>query len=133
MDEKSLLLSTEDQRPLSVPRQAITQIEVGLGRRRNTREGLILGASFGALLGAVLPVESNIYCSTPEPTAPCSLGVSRSELIASAVLGYAAVGAAIGHWAIKTDRWSSVPLDTLRVSLAPTRGRGLRLSLSLRF
>ena len=34
---------------------------------------------------------------------------------------------------IKTDRWSSVPLERVQFGLAPTRGKGLGLALSMTF
>ena len=49
MDEKSLLLMSEEQR-LRVPRESITQLEVSTGKRRRALKGLIVGAGLGALV-----------------------------------------------------------------------------------
>jgi hypothetical protein len=47
-------------------------------------------------------------------------------------LGGALIGALIGS-ASKTDRWQEVPLDRVRVSLAPQRSETFGLGLSVRF
>jgi hypothetical protein len=129
MDHESLLVSTENQRPLRVPRQAITQLEVSTGRRGHARTGLIIGAAVGAAIGAVLPLDSG--CTQTQLAAKDSSCVSsRGALIAYAVVGDAGLGALVGHL-IKSDRWSSVSPERIRVSLAPTRGRGARFSMSV--
>ena len=47
------------------------------------------------------------------------------------VLGGAA-GAIVGHY-IKTDLWEEVPIEGLRVSLAPQRDGGFALGFSVGF
>ena len=52
-----------------------------------------------------------------------------------ALLG-AGVGGALGGitgYFIKTDRWEEIPLDRLRVSLAPERDGGFALGFSVGF
>lgn len=131
MDEKSLVLSAEDQRPLSVPRPAITQLEVSRGKRRRALKGMILGAGIGGALGGAADLligEPGNLCF-----AGCSSsGDSRAGVAGLSVLAGAFYGAGIGAL-VKSDRRSAVPLEQVRVSLAPTRGRGVRLSLSLAF
>ena len=118
MDEASLLIIKDDDR-LRVPRQAITQLEVSTGKRRRALKGMVVGAGIGAVvLGAMGGVGT--------------AGFSHGE---AALLGLgtgAAYGVGIGAL-IKTDRWSAVPLERVRVGLAPTQRGGVRLSLSVRF
>jgi hypothetical protein len=128
MDRESLLVSTENQRPLRVSRQAITQLEVSTGRRGHARTGLIIGAVVGAASGAVVPL--NFGCTQAQIAAgDSSCIVSRGTMITYGVLGDAGLGALIGHL-IKSDRWSSVPPERIRVSVAPSGGRGARMSMS---
>ena len=132
MDKESLLVSTENQRPFRVSRQAITQLEVAVGRRRNPRKGLIIGAAAGAALVAfVAAAPKDSLCPPGEATTKSCLD-DRSFFLVAGLPLVALEGAGIGAL-IKTDRWSSVPVEKVHFSLAPTHGQGLGLSLSLRF
>lgn len=119
VDRESLLVSTDDQRPFRVSRQAISRLEVSTGKSRQALKGMLVGAGIGAVvLGALGGVGT--------------AGSSHGE---AAVLGVG-VGAAygVGFGALlKRDRWSSVPLESVRIGLAPTRGKGLGLALSMSF
>jgi hypothetical protein len=119
-DEQSVLVGINGRVPLSVPRQAITQLEVSTGRERQAFHGMLIGAGIGALVGATgcLPA---VGCGHP----------SAEDVLGSAA-GGALYGAAIGAL-VKRDHWSAVPLDQVRVSIGPTRARGVRLSLSVAF
>ena len=129
MDEESLMVSTENQRPFRVSRQAITQLELSTGRRGHARTGLIIGAAVGAAFGAVIPLDFG--CTQAQLAVRDSSCIeSRGAMIALGVLADAGGGALIGHL-IKSDRWSSVPPERIRVSLAPTRWHGARLSMSV--
>lgn len=118
MDEKSLLLMSEEQR-LRVPRESITQLEVSTGKRRRALKGLIVGAGLGTLVYGAMGVGTTVDASHGE-AALVGLGVG------------AAWGVGIGAL-IKADRWSSVPLERVQFGLAPTRGKGLGLALSVSF
>ena len=103
-----------------------------MGRRRNTRKGLIVGAAFGAaVVAAIALIPKDSFCPPGEPSTESCLS-DRTAFLALSIPSYALAGAGIGAL-IKSDRWSPVPLENVRISLAPTRGHGLGLSLSLRF
>jgi hypothetical protein len=122
LDGKSLLVGGEDRTPVSVSREAITQLEVSTGRHRQTLKGMCIGAGIGALLG---------FATGCVPMVGCDERNRGGAALIYALPG-ALYGAGIGAL-IKRDRWSAVPLDRLRVTLVPTRGRGLGLSLSMSF
>lgn len=129
MDDSSLLISTENQRPFRVSRQAITKLEVAVGRHRNARKGLVIGALVGAVLvGSVAAVPRDSFCPPAEPATQSCLDVRKLFLTVGLPLA-ALEGAGIGAL-IKSDTWSSVGVD---MSVAPSRGPGLGLALSLRF
>lgn len=121
MDDKSLLIATDDAR-LSVPRSAITQIEVSTGKRRRALRGMLIGAGVGVV---ALAVTAGTAC-----TSDCDEGWGEVVLL-GAGMG-ALYGAGIGAL-IKTDRWATAPLASVRVALAPVRGRGAQLQVVLRF
>ena len=53
-------------------------------------------------------------------------------MAAVGALGGAAWGALIGHIK-KSDDWRPVGIDALRVTVAPTRGRGIAVGVNLGF
>ena len=132
MDGSSLLISTENHRPFRVSRQAITNLEVAVGRRGNARKGLVIGALVGAVLvGLAASVPKDSFCPPAKPDAQECLD-ARSLFLAIGVPLVALEGAGIGAL-IKSDRWSSVGIERVRVAPAPSRGPGVGLALSLRF
>jgi hypothetical protein len=126
-NDKTLLLSTNDHQPLRVPRAAITQLELSTGRSGNPLKGALIGAGIGGALFAAVP--KGDYCGNVRFGESCS---GRGELIAEGLVGGALWGALFG-WLIKHDRWSAVPLDPVKLSVAPTRGGGARVALTLRW
>jgi len=119
LDGKSLLVGGNGRRPISVPREAITQLEVSTGRRRQTLKGLWLGAGIGALwMGAAC----GLYADCDDGASPILGGAASGALL----------GAGIGAL-IKRDRWSTVPLDRVRIAIVPTPRRGVRLFLAVGF
>jgi hypothetical protein len=119
MDDALLQIRTDDG-PMNVRRDAITRIEVGAGRRRRTVKGLLIGA---AMTGASAALGAG--CSP----GGCS---SESDHAAAGVAAGATIGAAVGYL-IKSERWTSLPVEQVRVGVAPSRRGGVALSLSLRF
>lgn len=127
MDEESLLVSRDGRTPVRVPRPAITRLEVSTGRHGQALKGMIIGAGVGALT----------YQTTVSGGGDCqnAVGLCTTSIGQAAAVGIVAgglVGSLIGALH-QTDRWSSVPLEKLRVSLAPTRGRGAGLTVSVGF
>jgi hypothetical protein len=120
IDEESLLM-LQNNHPWRVPRHAITHLEVSTGSHRQALKGMLVGAGIGAvIIGAVrVPVAGCGNClSSHGEAALLGLGVG------------AAYGVGIGAL-IKTDRWSPVPLEHVRLSVAPTRGRGVGVTASI--
>jgi hypothetical protein len=132
MDDTYLLVSTESHTPFKVARQAITRLEVTVGRQRRARKGLIVGAIVGAAMVAVIAASSvESFCSPGQTLEQCR--TDRSTVLAVGIPVTALEGALVGHF-VKTDRWSSVPVEKVRFSLAPKVQRdGVGVALSLRF
>jgi hypothetical protein len=130
MDDRSLLISTENQTPLRVSRGDIAQLEVAVGRRRNTRKGLIIGALAGAVfVGLVAAVPKDSFCPPGDLDTQTCLD-TRSTFLALGLPVAALYGAGIGAL-IKSDRWSPVPIDKLQVGVGlrarPRSGTGALL------
>lgn len=122
LDEQALLVGGADRPPTSVPRQAIERLEVKTGRRGHKLMGMLIGAGAGALLGIANPCVAMVGCD-PRNTG----GAALIDGLAGAGWG-AGIGALI-----RTDRWSTVPPESVRVRLGPARGGGVRLSMSVGF
>ena len=121
VDEKTLTVINDGQ-PVRVPRELITRLDVGWGRKRHVWQGLLIGAAAGGLIGAVLPLCDSYSGS-------CS---TRGEQVTGGVVGFGILGAIVGN-KVKSDTWVEAPLGQVRVSLRPgPSGRGV-VALSLAF
>ena len=126
VDRESLLVSTENQRPLRVSRGAITQLEMSFGRSGHAKKGALIGGAIGVAYAAVILALPEGEPCTPTPEYPCyTSGEYAGAMLVGGVLG----GALVGHL-IKRDVWTPVPLEGLRIGLAPARGGGVRYALS---
>ena len=95
---------------------------------------MLYSAGIGFAAGALGTV---IYCSGNNEFSDegkCEVYGRDFTLMTTGLVGAAGgiVGVIIGY-GIKTDRWEEVPLDQLRVSLAPQRDGGFALGFSVRF
>jgi hypothetical protein len=103
-DEETLFLRRMDASPVSIPREAIGQLErfAGRGSRgRNAAWSLLVGAAIGSVLGA-----SSGSCQGAG-IGPC-FGPATT---AAALAGFGGgVGAAVGSIAPGRERWREVPL-----------------------
>ena len=105
-----------------VPRSSISNLEVGIGKRRNTNKGMALGAIIG--LAILVP---SVLREDPEwrGLAFVVYGgvISLPIYIVSTLIGAA----------IKTDNWVKVSPQRLNLSVAPTSSKGLRAALTFNF
>ena len=111
----SLQIAVDDNQ-LTVPRNAITRLEVSTGKRRHALLGLVIGAAVGLVAACV---------------SDCNSEGDPGFFLSNAGWG-ALWGVAIGAL-IKTDRWSDVPLEQVHVTVGPTQGHGIRMTMSVRF
>jgi hypothetical protein len=114
----------------ALPFGSVERLEVSLGQK--TKAGQYAG--MGGLIGGVMGVGIALgACSGGE----CE-GVTGDLTGAAAVvfgIGGAGVGALLGAGigsGIKVDRWETVPLDRLRVSVVPQRGGGVSVGVRLK-
>ncbi len=121
MDSTALTIARESGARLAVPRDAVTRLEVFDGRRRQTLAGVLLGAALGAV----------VVGSNPCVNEGCAHGFS-GEFAAIGAVGGSLWGGIVGAL-VKRDHWSAVALDDVRVTLGPTEGRGVRVSVSVGF
>lgn len=121
MDEKTFLISPKGAAPLSVSRDSVTRVELHTGRRRNTLAGMGIGAGLGALVMGISPPVNEGHAK----------GFSGETALIGALVG-GIEGAVVGA-IVKTDRWTTVPVSQVQITLAPTRGHGASLSMSIRF
>jgi len=100
------------------PLASVTRLDVSGGQKSHALLGAGIGFAAGALSAVVFSVSSQ------------DLSTIEAALITGAI--GALVGGITGYL-IKTDRWEEVPLERLRVSLAPQRDGGFALGFSVRF
>ena len=110
----------------------VTKVEIPWGRKGHARKGFLTGALAGAMMGALL------MAGDSEPLICFGIGCGppttgeKLAFVGFATVAYGAVGAGIGAL-IRSDRWVEVPFDRVRVSVGPTRGRGVGVSASFAF
>ncbi len=112
--------------PQSLHVDSLTALDVSRGRKSNVGKGAAFGFLAGASLGALAGLTMDQ--SGPEVTA------GQWALMGAGVGGL--VGLVVGLGVsplIKTERWEEVPLDRLRVSVAPQRDRRLGIGLAVAF
>jgi len=111
MDETWLLVSTDDTR-LNLPRRAVTQLEVSLGRHRHTLKGMLIGAGVGAVaLSALGQAACTSDCDQGRGSV-FALGAGVGALIGAGILARAACrtsGAAPCRWRTYAWPWPRPP------------------------
>ncbi len=117
---------------LVFPLASLTKLEVSRGQKSKTGTGALIGLSAGAAVGVITGLA---LCSS-ESGECFSNGTDLTATVAvvlgvGGALGGVLIGALIGS-SIKVDRWETVPLDRISVSLTP-RGGGLEVSAKFVF
>ena len=114
-----------------IPINSISHLYARYSRSNAGRGALIGGVTLGALsgiaLGAACVGSSGSFIDYSD-RAGAALAVGAGV---GFVVG-AGIGGLIGAF-VKTDGWEGVPLDQLRVSIAPQRGGRFALGLSISF
>lgn len=136
-DDQTLTLDLGDAKdPVEVPRAAIIRVEQSVRPSRRGQEalgGAAAGAFAGLALGALrgssarasllgYPPGEHREWSGPSPLA-FFLVYGLVLVPAGAIVGALSGG----------ERWKKVPLDRIKVGLAPTRGRGIAGGVSVSF
>jgi hypothetical protein len=126
-DDQSLTLDLGKKGdPVVVPRASITRIQESLGPSRRGK-GALVGSAAAVALSIALGIVYGQSCSRDS-----FLCFTHTEMAAGAAILLVPPGAVIGALT-KGEHWRKVPLDRLRVGLAPTRGGGIGASVSLSF
>ncbi len=110
---------------LVLPLASVTKFEVSRGQNSKAGMGALVGLIVGAGVGAAFGIG---LCNSLQDDNCVGAGVVGGLLFA---LPTAGLGALIGL-TIKVERWETVPLDRIRVSLTP-RGGGLEVSAKFVF
>ena len=134
LDGQTLMLDRRGESgPILIPREAITGLDV---RRRESKKGLgfLIGVVAGGVIGHALGAgTSGPGCQGGETGFAhlCALDdVNKAGATILGVLGGAVLGVIVAPGA----KWTrNVPLDHAHVTLAPVRGRGMMLSVSVGF
>jgi hypothetical protein len=116
--------------PAVVPGDAITKVEMSLGRKSRKR-GALIGALAGAAVGSIAVLATpDTTCDTGDLFA-CLGGPTQGE--AALIVGVmgAAAGALVGSLIPPGERWQAAAARP-RVSVAP-RHKGVQISLSFGF
>ena len=113
---------------LAIPFASMTSLEVSRGKKSNVGKGLGIGFLAGAALGAVIG-----FAAGDDPPGFLAFS-SEQKAAAGAILGGLAggvIGGVVGATG-PSERWETVPLDQIRVSLTP-RGGGLEVTAKFVF
>lgn len=123
IDRHTLHLRTAgDTVATAIPMASIARVQVSRGRHSKWLTGLAIGMGAGAVGGAILGGSSED-----------DLLFSSGDKAVIGAVGFGVLGGAVGVVAgalTKTERWETVPVDRVTVSLKP--GPGGRLTLGFR-
>jgi hypothetical protein len=126
--EDGILLVTADS-SLSIALDAIERIEVYAGRQAHPWRGAGIGFLGGAALGFGLWYAADVGCYPEAATIGCATVFGA---FGGGVLG-ALIGAAVGGFLLKTDRWEEFPLGGVHLGVAPSGNRGVLARLAVPF
>lgn len=114
-----------------IPRTLVTDLEVSMGRRRNTIRGMATGALAG-LGAAFLIYPYNVYDDDRRGEVGERDRADRFFYAVLVVPLATVCGTLIGARTI-SEKWVEVSPSRINLSLAPTRERGLRAAVSFNF
>jgi hypothetical protein len=119
--DREIVLSLAESARKAIARTDVTRLERSEGRKRHAGKGALIGAGIGV---ATIVAMGAFDDSEGE-------GSMEEGLAFGAIFGAAgaAAGAIVGGL-IRTERWSELPANDLRVSLRPSRNRGLEAALT---
>jgi hypothetical protein len=120
--ETVTVVSRDDGTRVGVSRSQIAKLEVVRGEKSHWGTGALIGAGAGVLLGVV--------ASNP-PSSADGFQVDGGAVAVCGAVG-AAGGALVGA-VLRTDRWTTVPGDTVTLSIGPVPGRGVALAMKVSF
>ena len=104
---------------------SVTRLDVSRGQKSHVFVGFLVGAGAG-LVGSLAVCNFTDTCQV----------FSDNDVRTDVVLVSTGMGGLLGltvGYLIKTERWEEIPLERLRVSLAPRRDGGFALGFSVRF
>ncbi len=129
LSSDTLVLRLEDRDSQAIPFASITRLEVSRGQKSNTASGALIGGAVGLAAGAIVGgIVGSDWPDIPEP----GWLVGAAYLGSIGLVAGAGLGAIIGAVS-KSDRWQTVPLDQIRVSLRPNDHLGLAVSVRIAF
>ncbi len=115
---------------LVLPLASVTRLEVSRGQKSMAGRGALIGAGAGAVAGVVTGLA---VCAASSCGFEADLtGVVALVLGAGGALVGAGIGALIGS-GTKVDRWETVQLDRIRVSLTTIASGGLGATVRVRW
>lgn len=126
------LRTVRGQVPLVLPLDHVERLELGVGRKGHAGRGALIGAVAGGVLGWVVTAATYRPC-----TGWCLFGsYSRDEEATIGAVFVGVAGAEMGlliGGKILTEVWQPVPLDAIRLGVAPLPSGRLGLGASLAF
>ncbi len=124
---RKLLLTTA-----TCPLDSVTMAEVSRGRKSRVLDGMAIGFVSGVVIGAGYGVT---YCVVGGCNVAYTVLVGGFGMLFGAPPGLAlgVLGGIVATLAVPGERWEEVPLDRLRVSVAPQRDGRFALGLTYRF
>ena len=113
---------------LQVALMNVTRLDVYMGRKGHATTGALVGI---LVVGVPLAILAGAFCADAGDANCTAAGGAAAGFFVGGAAG-SLVGTLVGLL-IRSDRWEEVPLDALRVSVAPQRDGRFGLGLSVRF
>ena len=121
-----LIIRANNGAPVSVSTESISAVERSLGDKRNAAQGTLIGGGVGLTLGLILAIGAS---SGENPDFIGGDVILAGVVIITGVS--AALGALIGY-GIKVERWETVQLDDIKVSVFSSR-KAPSVALTIKF
>jgi hypothetical protein len=138
----TLAVLTASGTTVVVPLASVTELWVQRGKKDYLARGMAIGSATGLVAGAIAGVimgrrpehcGGTIMFGDPDPDVRAACQVLLvAGLGVAGLMGGAAIGAMWGA-GIQTDRWEEVPLDRIRVGVAPQRHGRFAVGFSVSF
>ena len=103
---------------------SLSRLEISKGLRSNTGKGALIGGGIGLVVGGAMSINAGANVDKNVTTAEY---LAFTGLVA---VGGAGIGALVGAL-IKSERWEELPLDRLRLGIAPRSDGGFQLTAVL--
>ena len=135
MNADSLILLSEDDLPLIIPRSSVLKLEISQGFQSKAKKSMTIGSFIGGMAGLTLGINAAIDKTTEWPFSPLLKKEGGKIILLSASAG-CVVGSALGYLLgshTKTEQWKEKLLPPMRLMINNVQQGAFNISASFDF